>query len=320
MANQWCNVRRWPGLVESRQEGIEGRPAPVEVGTDAATKLAQLVGALRIGRQRRRRKAAQADDFGRHALTDRVRRRRKRGQREVGVRVQVDESRCQRQPASLDRSIAGAQRPTDSMRSPTTRHRSGDQVRPTVNTVVPRISVLEAALILPRTRTGQVALRAAEPGRARRRPTRQSARGRTASSSMKPRFRDTSRAAWSCVARAARRYRRDVLRRRLDGGMSASGIALLHPREDLGSLERCRSKASRSSRRATQPGAFEALVQRHQTTIYSFCWRLLGQADGAADVTPRRRLRPAQATSIRSTPTNRSRRGCSASHATAASI
>jgi RNA polymerase sigma-70 factor (ECF subfamily) len=36
--------------------------------------------------------------------------------------------------------------------------------------------------------------------------------------------------------------------------------------------------------RQAQPGAFEALVRRHQTTIYNFCWRMLGQADDAADV------------------------------------
>ena len=36
--------------------------------------------------------------------------------------------------------------------------------------------------------------------------------------------------------------------------------------------------------RKAQPGAFEALVRRHQSTIYNFCWRMLGQADDAADV------------------------------------
>jgi len=36
--------------------------------------------------------------------------------------------------------------------------------------------------------------------------------------------------------------------------------------------------------RKAHPGAFEALVRRHQTTIYNFCWRLLGQPDDAADV------------------------------------
>jgi RNA polymerase sigma-70 factor, ECF subfamily len=36
--------------------------------------------------------------------------------------------------------------------------------------------------------------------------------------------------------------------------------------------------------RKAHPGAFEALVRRHQATIYNFCWRMLGQADDAADV------------------------------------
>ncbi len=36
--------------------------------------------------------------------------------------------------------------------------------------------------------------------------------------------------------------------------------------------------------RRQAPGAFEALVRRHQTLIYNFCWRMLGSGDDAADV------------------------------------
>jgi RNA polymerase sigma-70 factor, ECF subfamily len=36
--------------------------------------------------------------------------------------------------------------------------------------------------------------------------------------------------------------------------------------------------------RRRDPAAFEALVRRHQTTLYNFCLRMLGQADDAADV------------------------------------
>src|SRR5207237_4136504 len=36
--------------------------------------------------------------------------------------------------------------------------------------------------------------------------------------------------------------------------------------------------------RPRDPAAFEALVHRHQTTLYNFCLRMLGQADDAADV------------------------------------
>src|SRR5205823_11612723 len=36
--------------------------------------------------------------------------------------------------------------------------------------------------------------------------------------------------------------------------------------------------------RRQDPAAFEALVRRHQTPVYNFCWRMLGQADDAADV------------------------------------
>jgi RNA polymerase sigma-70 factor (ECF subfamily) len=36
--------------------------------------------------------------------------------------------------------------------------------------------------------------------------------------------------------------------------------------------------------RRREPGAFEALVQRHQAPVYNFCLRMLGQAEDAADV------------------------------------
>jgi RNA polymerase sigma-70 factor (ECF subfamily) len=36
--------------------------------------------------------------------------------------------------------------------------------------------------------------------------------------------------------------------------------------------------------RRREPGAFEALLHRHQAPLYNFCLRLLGQADDAADV------------------------------------
>jgi RNA polymerase sigma-70 factor (ECF subfamily) len=36
--------------------------------------------------------------------------------------------------------------------------------------------------------------------------------------------------------------------------------------------------------RRREPGAFEALVRRHQGPLYNFCLRLLGQAEDAADV------------------------------------
>ena len=66
--------------------------------------------------------------------------------------------------------------------------------------------------------------------------------------------------------------------------MSATGIALgIHFKvssQPTLSIEGEQIVAARHAR----PGAFEALVRRHQTTIYNFCWRLLGQADDAADV------------------------------------
>jgi RNA polymerase sigma-70 factor, ECF subfamily len=36
--------------------------------------------------------------------------------------------------------------------------------------------------------------------------------------------------------------------------------------------------------RRRDPGAFEALVRRHQSPLYNFCFRMLGQAEDAADV------------------------------------
>jgi len=36
--------------------------------------------------------------------------------------------------------------------------------------------------------------------------------------------------------------------------------------------------------RRDQPGAFEALVRKHQSPLFNFCLRMLGQADDAADV------------------------------------
>jgi RNA polymerase sigma-70 factor (ECF subfamily) len=36
--------------------------------------------------------------------------------------------------------------------------------------------------------------------------------------------------------------------------------------------------------RRSEPGAFEALVRRHQGPLYNFCWRMLGQTEDAADV------------------------------------
>jgi RNA polymerase sigma-70 factor, ECF subfamily len=36
--------------------------------------------------------------------------------------------------------------------------------------------------------------------------------------------------------------------------------------------------------RRREPGAFEALVRRHQTPLFNFCLRMLGQAEDAADV------------------------------------
>ena len=36
--------------------------------------------------------------------------------------------------------------------------------------------------------------------------------------------------------------------------------------------------------RRREPAAFEALVRRHQATLFNFCLRMLGQADDAADV------------------------------------
>jgi RNA polymerase sigma-70 factor (ECF subfamily) len=38
------------------------------------------------------------------------------------------------------------------------------------------------------------------------------------------------------------------------------------------------------SARRQEPGAFEALVRRHQGPVYNFCLRMLGQAEDAADV------------------------------------
>jgi RNA polymerase sigma-70 factor (ECF subfamily) len=36
--------------------------------------------------------------------------------------------------------------------------------------------------------------------------------------------------------------------------------------------------------RRREPGAFEALVRRHQSPLYNFCLRMLGQSEDAADV------------------------------------
>jgi RNA polymerase sigma-70 factor, ECF subfamily len=36
--------------------------------------------------------------------------------------------------------------------------------------------------------------------------------------------------------------------------------------------------------RRSEPGAFEALVRRHQAPLYNFCLRMLGQSEDAADV------------------------------------
>jgi RNA polymerase sigma-70 factor (ECF subfamily) len=36
--------------------------------------------------------------------------------------------------------------------------------------------------------------------------------------------------------------------------------------------------------RRREPGAFEALVRRHQASLYNFCLRMLGQSEDAADV------------------------------------
>src|SRR5205085_11090884 len=36
--------------------------------------------------------------------------------------------------------------------------------------------------------------------------------------------------------------------------------------------------------RRRDSGAFEALVRRHQVPLYNFCFRMLGQAEDAADV------------------------------------
>src|SRR5690242_14997307 len=36
--------------------------------------------------------------------------------------------------------------------------------------------------------------------------------------------------------------------------------------------------------RRREPGAFEALVRRHQGPLYNFCLRMLGQTEDAADV------------------------------------
>src|SRR5881397_4008521 len=49
------------------------------------------------------------------------------------------------------------------------------------------------------------------------------------------------------------------------GGLSAEGQLILAARRH-------------------DPAAFEALVRRHQTTLYNFCLRMLGQPDDAADV------------------------------------
>jgi RNA polymerase sigma-70 factor, ECF subfamily len=52
------------------------------------------------------------------------------------------------------------------------------------------------------------------------------------------------------------------------------------PNEHALSLERQQVVAARRR----EPAAFEALVRRHQTTLYNFCLRMLGQPDDAADV------------------------------------
>ena len=88
------------------EKRVERRPAQSRSGADAAPELAQLLGARGIGRKRRGRKTAQSDDLGGDALADRVGRGRERGQREVGVRVEVDEARRQREPSDVDRTIA----------------------------------------------------------------------------------------------------------------------------------------------------------------------------------------------------------------------
>ena len=61
--------------------------------------------------------------------------------------------------------------------------------------------------------------------------------------------------------------------------------------------------------RRREPGAFEALVKRHQTPLFNFCLRMLGHSDDAADV--------AQETFVQlyshlidSTSASRWRRGC----------
>src|SRR5438270_5423684 len=51
-------------------------------------------------------------------------------------------------------------------------------------------------------------------------------------------------------------------------------------REPVLSLEAQQVLAARRS----EPGAFEALVRRHQAGVYNFCLRMLGQAEDAADV------------------------------------
>src|SRR6476620_3306833 len=67
-------------------------------------------------------------------------------------------------------------------------------------------------------------------------------------------------------------------------GMSASGSALAIHFKILAPRTRSIEGEQIVASRHAQPGAFESLVRRHQTAVYNFCWRMLGQADDAADV------------------------------------
>ena len=62
------DVDRRSGCVEPRKVVAERPPRPVEVRPEPVTLGPLLLGEGRIGRQRRRRVAAVADDLGRHAL------------------------------------------------------------------------------------------------------------------------------------------------------------------------------------------------------------------------------------------------------------
>ena len=112
-----------PSGIEDVEILVERCPAPAQVGSGAQLVVDQLLAPVRGRRERGRRIPAVADELGGDSLHHLVGRIRKRRKREVRMRMEVDETRCEREAARIeDAAAVGSRERRADGRDPPRRH------------------------------------------------------------------------------------------------------------------------------------------------------------------------------------------------------